>query len=134
MSANASLHRGQSVPHIRVQTVTGRTFTYSDVWQHRNLVLVVLPAAFGRAEDEASSLAELDRRRADFVQLQAEVVVTREPVPGLPAPAVLVADRWGEILYVDHPTDTRRWPATQELLDWLDWAERRCPECEGETK
>jgi hypothetical protein len=61
-------------------------------------------------------------------------VVTRDRVPGLQAPATLVADRWGEIVYVTDTSRVDELPASSDLLDWLDYVDRRCPECEGETR
>ena len=39
------LQRGDSVPHFWVTTVGGEVFSYSTIWQRKNLVLLCLPAA-----------------------------------------------------------------------------------------
>jgi hypothetical protein len=44
---------------------------------------------------------------------------------------VLFADRWGEVVHVEA---TAELPAATALLEWLDYVERRCPECEGEAR
>jgi hypothetical protein len=47
---------------------------------------------------------------------------------------MLIADRWGEIVFAAMAAQARDLPARQDVLDWLDDIERKCPECEGETK
>ncbi|HXE79752.1 MAG TPA: hypothetical protein VNK41_03310 [Vicinamibacterales bacterium] len=134
-SANAGsgleLERGGQVPHFSVRDVTGRSVRYEAIWQRRNLVLAVLP----EDGDEATRYhADLLARDADFRRLHAECVITPEPIPGLPPPAVLVADRWGEIAHVASAQRAADLPDAAALLEWLEWLEYRCPECEGEAK
>lgn len=112
-----------------VTTLGGERFDYSTIWQRRNLVLVTLEEVGGSAYAE-----ELFAREADFRALESVCVVTRDRVAGLPAPGVLVADRWGEIVYVAAASDRGGLPTPSELLEWLDYVARRCPECEGESK
>jgi hypothetical protein len=45
-----------------------------------------------------------------------------------------VADRWGEIAYVAAAPHVTELPTASELIEWLDYVERRCPECEGEAR
>jgi hypothetical protein len=42
---DAMLHRGGSVPHFEVKTIGGELFSYSSIWQRKNLVLLAIPAA-----------------------------------------------------------------------------------------
>lgn len=131
-AGQAVLQRGDMAPHVEVRTAGGELFSYAAIWQRRNLVLVTLPAAPSIAGDDyARGLAAMsDAFRARI----AECVVTRDDVAGLPAPGVLVADRWGEIVYVTVGSDVRDLPTPQALLEWLDHLETRCPECEGEAR
>jgi hypothetical protein len=46
----------------------------------------------------------------------------------------VVADRWGEIVHIAAPSGIAGLPDPGELLEWLDYVEHRCPECEGETR
>ena len=39
------LQTGDLVPHFTVTTFSGGSFDYSDIWQRKNLVLVLLPHA-----------------------------------------------------------------------------------------
>jgi hypothetical protein len=87
-----TLQRGDLVPHFDVQTTSGERFSYSDIWQRKNLVLISLSAT--AAEDEGY-MRELKRHEAEFSELDSVCVVTRDDVPGLPAPGALIADPVG---------------------------------------
>lgn len=45
--------------------------------------------------------------------------------------AVVVADRWGEILHIasQSAADLSRLPSVDELLSWVQFARMQCPEC-----
>jgi hypothetical protein len=118
------LKPGDLVPHFDVTTIDGQVVSYSTVWQRRNLVLVTV------ADRDAEYAAELRAHAGAFAQHGAVCVATREAIGGLPERGVLIADRWGEIV---HMTDGDL-PDASDVLAWLDYIERRCPECEGETK
>ena len=125
------LQRGDQVPHFEVRTAGGELFRYASIWQDKDLVLVVLP---GDAPAGARDTLEQAMQGDAFRQRESVCVVTRDPVTGLQAPATLVADRWGEIVFVTETSRVDELPTSSDLLDWLDYVERRCPECEGETK
>ena len=126
------VQRGDSVPHFEINTVGGELFSYSTIWQRRNLVLVALPAA--ESESPGSYISLLLARQPEFSAKDAECVMTRDRVPGIPSPAVVVADRWGEIVHVATTLHVDNLTSPEELLDWLDYLDNRCPECEGEAK
>jgi hypothetical protein len=92
----------------------------------------VLITLTGTADADAlGELMALDERcRAR----RSVFVVTCEPVAGLSAPSVLVADKWGEIVHLTTARRLEDLPSAAQLLEWLDYLEQRCPECEGETK
>ena len=123
------LQRGDTVPHVQVRTVAGDTFSYSTIWQQRQLLLVALPDG-----DFDTYVRELTSRHADFDSLESTCVITRDPVPGLPAPGVLIADRWGEIVHTETARAVADLPVAPQLLEWLAYVRIRCPECEGETR
>ena len=125
----STLERGGAVPHIDVRTIDGQAFDYATIWQRKNLVLVALPASSA----DAAYATELLARAREFHTRNTALVVTRVPVSGLPPPAVLIADRWGEIVHVA-ASDASSLPGAGDLLEWIDYLERRCPECEGEAK
>lgn len=123
---------GELLPHFEATTVTGERFAYSQVWQRKNLVLVVL-----RPDDAvaaASYEAQLRVRLAAFSATDTVCVVTVDNVSGLPDCAVAIADRWGEIAHVATVGDAHALPPPAELLEWISYVQQRCPECEGETK
>ena len=126
------LQRGDSVPHVEVQTIEGDSFGYSTIWQRRNLVLLALPAAVSECPDRY--IAQLTARRSEFAARDAECIITRDPILGLRSPGVVVADRWGEIAHIATASTVDDLTSPEDLLDWLDYVVKRCPECEGEAK
>jgi hypothetical protein len=66
-----------------------------------------------------------------FEEEETTVVVTIDAVPKLAAPAALVADRWGEIAFLEQASAGQpfRWPDVDELLSWAHFIEIQCPEC-----
>jgi peroxiredoxin len=126
------LQKGDLVPHLEVETVHGQMLRYSTIWQQRNLVLVVLPRL--ESHSIATYVSELTARLAEFGEQSTKCVITRERVAGIPAPGVLVADRWGEIVYVAATAEVADLPSPDELLDWVEYVQNQCPECQGEAK
>lgn len=126
----STLERGQAVPPFDVTTLNGDAFSYGSIWQRQNLVLVALPAS--SAADTYA--AELSTRAPEFHDRKSALILTRDQVSGLAAPGALIADRWGEIVYVATVSDTAGLPSAEELLEWLDYVEKKCPECEGEAR
>jgi hypothetical protein len=124
------LERGGAVPHIEVRTIDGQAFDYATIWQRKNLVLVALPAS----RTDAAYLTELSARAPEFSTRNTALVLTLDPVSGLPPAGVIIADRWGEIVHVAAASDASNLPGADDLLEWIDYLERRCPECEGESK
>ena len=128
-----ALARGSRMPHVRLRRLDGSSFDYGDVWQRRNLLLVALGA--GRARDaDASWLDALESARSACEMHEAVVVVTRDAVPGLTAPGVVVADRWGEVAFAETATSVAALPAVETLVEWLRFVDHACPECEGEAR
>ena len=124
------LDRGDAVPHFEVRTLGGDVFGYSTIWQQKNLVLLTLsPDA-----SDGSYVSELSSLSSEFNDRECVCVITRDSVAGLPAPAALVADRWGEIVHVVAASDVANLPTPAELVEWVEYLEIRCPECEGEVK
>jgi hypothetical protein len=127
------LERGDLIPHFQVTNLQGEPVAYSNIWQQRNVVLIMLPAT------------DWDGTFRDYVsQITAQVppsthddtawVVTRDPVAGLSSPGVVVADRWGEIVHIAGGSQAGDLPVARELVEWLEYVRHRCPECEGEAK
>jgi peroxiredoxin len=126
------LQRGDSVPHFEVTATDGTALRYSTYWQHKNLVLVALPAAdrerFRSYVDSVAVQAE------ELAGLSTALVITHDAVTGLDAPAVLVADRWGEICFAHGASGPPDLPEPGELVEWARFLQHQCPECEGESR
>jgi hypothetical protein len=126
------LKRGDSVAHFVVTRTDGTRVDYATIWQRKNLLLVLLPA------EESDAFAEygvrLDGRRSELTSYGTEVVITRNDVPSLESPAVVVADRWGEVFLAVTSAAVTGLPDPDELAEWLRFVQSQCPECEGESR
>jgi hypothetical protein len=119
-----------AIPHFHVTTLEGAAFSYSSIWQRRNLVLVTVSAA----DLDGTYVSDLSVRAQDFQDHASVCVVTLESVIGLPARGVVIADRWGEIVHVADVPEPGLLPTPEELFEWIEYVERQCPECEGEAR
>ena len=125
------LRRGDQVPHFAVTTLDGTRVVYRDIWQRKNLLLVLV--ASGEASPVRDRLSELARISPELVALNTQCVITAERIAGCPASGVVIADRWGEIQAIVHSADDDVVDA-DDILDWLRYVQNRCPECEGESR
>jgi hypothetical protein len=125
------LQRGEQVPHFAVTTVDGRPVAYRDIWQRQNLLLVT--AGADEPAGPGTWVARLASQAPAVASHDAVLVITRDLIPGIALPAVVVADRWGEIQTV-LPRRVSEGPALGEILDWMSYVQSRCPECEGEAR
>ena len=126
------LQTGDLVPHFTVTTFSGESFDYSDIWQRKNLVLVLLPHA-----DSAATTKFVDQLTAQMSELTSDdsaCVITREGVSGVQSPAIVVADRWGEIHHLADGKTVDDLPGSDDVIEWLRYVQHQCPECEGESR
>ena len=127
------LQTGDAVPHRVIRDLSGRAVSYRDeVWQKRNVVLIALPQH--PTADDASYVEAVDAARDRFAATQTAVIVTHDVIPGLEPYAVLVADRWGEIATVEHADTPSALPGIEQLVEWVEFVQQQCPECQGETR
>jgi len=129
---SAMLQTGSLVPHFTVTTFSGQSFNYSDIWQRKNLVLVVLPHA-----DSAATTKFVDQLTAQMSELTGDdsaCVITRDSVSGVQSPSIVVADRWGEIHHVADGHAVADLPGPDDIIEWLRYVQHQCPECEGESR
>jgi peroxiredoxin len=126
------LQTGDLVPHFTVTTFSGLSFNYSDIWQRKNLVLVLL----SHAESAASTkfVDQLTARISELTGDDSACVITRDCVSGVPSPGVLVADRWGKIHHVVDGKTVDDLPGPEDVIEWLRFVQHQCPECEGESR
>jgi hypothetical protein len=121
------------VRHFTVTDVRRGPVNYaSDVWQKRGLVLIALPPE--SSPDEARFLARVAALDDSFTAADAASIVTRDSVAGLPPYGVLIADRWGEIAFTRFSTSLTALPGADDLLEWIEYVQRQCPECQGEVR
>jgi hypothetical protein len=128
------LERGDPIPHFHVTDVRGTSIDYSmSIWQRRNLVLVTLPST-DRDDEFGDYVSKLTSQTPAWAGADSECVITRDRVPGIPQPGIAVADRWGEIVHVAGGSSAAELPPAHELIEWVNYLQHRCPECEGESK
>jgi len=125
------IHIGDQMPHFAVTDTHGRSVHYEAIWQRRALVLVCLPqdGSSTAPDDVARLLAGLEAFADDTA-----CVVTRDPVARVDAPAVVVADQWGEVAHVSTAVTVDGLPKADDVLTWVHHLRMRCPECEGEAR
>lgn len=128
------LERGDAVPHFEVTAIDGSPVAYRTIWQRRNLLLVSLHSTSAPAPVRPALIAELASREEQLESLATAVVITDGALPGVPAPGLVIADRWGEIYFVSGARSTGELPDVGELIDWLSYIQQECPECEGERR
>ena len=104
---------------------------YRGIWQRKNLVLVTLPDDDPTADSYATSLRI---RQPELTSEDTRLIVTSSRIDGIPAPGVVVADRWGEVYYVASATRASGLPGPDELMEWIRYVRNECPECQGETR
>jgi hypothetical protein len=128
------LQPNDQLPHFAVTDSDGSTFTYGAVWQHSHLLLVCLGREAAADDRERERLHAYVREIRALAADDVACVITRDAVPGLPAPGAIVADRWGEIVHVAPASDMRSLPSAADLAEWVAFIRIQCPECEGEAR
>jgi hypothetical protein len=126
------IRAGDRVPHFVVRTTDGSDVRYADLWKQRLLLLLALPDR--PAPDQDAYVHAVRTSVSGLSTGDVAVIATRDGLAWLVAPAVLVADRWGEVLTVAAGARIEDLPSPADLVDWLRYAEHQCPECEGEAR
>jgi hypothetical protein len=122
------LRAGDLIPHFDGMTIDGRRVRYQELWQHRNLVLFVLSKAV-RAQANAY-LTMLEGRISRLRPDDTTLVIRHDEINGVPWSAVIVADRWGEIAYLQQLTrNPVEWPPVDDIVEWVEFIRVKCPEC-----
>jgi hypothetical protein len=131
MQETDALQAGRQVPHFRVRDLDHSSVAYSEIWQRKNLVLVLLPGDGSREADRC--IAELRSHMPELTAHDTVCVMSRDDVAGAPRPGIIIADRWGEIHFVVGGR-VEDLPASAGIVEWLRYVQMQCPECQGETK
>lgn len=125
------IHTGDPIPHFAVTAIDGRLVRYDAIRQRQVLVLVCLPLdGAGSPPDDITRLLSGVEAFAD----DTACVVTCDPVAHVEAPAVVVADQWGEVTHVSTAATVAGLPRSEDVLTWVHAVRMRCPECEGEAR
>lgn len=111
--------------------VDGALVHYESVWQRKNLVLVTVPSEDPTAPSYMKSIIACMPSLASH---DTAVIVTTSHIADVPSPGVLVADRWGEIYYIKGTSRAADLPGPDELVEWVQYVQNECPECQGETR
>jgi hypothetical protein len=125
------LQAKDQVPFFEITTTDGRNLRYRDLWQQKNLLLVVMP---DRSSASVAYLSRLNARMSELTVHDTVVAITSALIDGVPSPGVLIADRWGEIYYVAPTVDAPQMPEPDALIEWLRFVQYQCPECQGEAR
>lgn len=119
------------MPMFTANNADGTHVRYDDIWQRRNLLLVSLPNDDPTGATYATTLGVLE---PDLAAYDAALIITTTRIEGVPSPGVVVADRWGEVYYVQEADRAAALPPPAELVEWLRFVRNECPECQGETR
>src|SRR5688572_9705258 len=76
-------------------------------------------------------LQKLAAQADEIGEWDGRVVPVREAAED--APAVIIADQWGEIAVVEPAGEAHRFIEPVEVITWLQYIAMKCPECEGEA-
>ncbi len=111
--------------------VDGASVRYHDVWQRKNLVLIVVPENDPTGAEYTNAIIGT---QPPLAAQDTTFIVTSSGIPGIPSPGVVVADRWGEIYYVKGAARAADLPSPDDLAEWLRYMRNECPECQGEAR
>jgi hypothetical protein len=126
-----SIRAHDLMPMFTATSVDGTPVRYEDIWQRKHLLLVSLPNDDLTSAAYAQTLTVLE---PDLTPHDAALIVTTTRIEGVPSPGVVVADRWGEVYYVQGAERASGLPTPDELMEWLRFVRNECPECQGETR
>ena len=129
---SASVRSRDAMPMFTVtNAVDSHRIHYGDIWQRKNLVLVITSESDPTSAAYAETIIAAAPRLAS---VDTVVIVTRDAIAGIQSPAVVIADRWGEIYYVTHTARAADLPSPDDILEWLEYVQNQCPECQGEAR
>lgn len=119
-----------ALPLFTVTTMDGTSVPYLQIWQREHLVLLSFP----REDPTGPGYADSLKDRLDSSASDTRLLVTHDIPQGVPSPGVVVADKWGEVYYVQGAARAADLPSAEALHEWVEHVRQECPECQGETK
>ncbi len=134
MTAGIQLEKGQRLPMISVATVDGDATVPLRRAGRRATVLVTVHPECDACRAYLDALA---REQAEIEEWDGRLVTTYADAEladaGIPAPAVLIADQWGELFVVEPAGESHAFIEPAEVVSWLRYLAVQCPECQGEA-
>lgn len=122
------LRPGDLVSHFEGVTLEGRDVPHEELWQHRNVVLFVVPTELGTAA--SSYLTALEGRLSELKPSDTSLVLSRHAIDGVPMNTLVIADRWGEVVHLSQlGSDPTGWPSIDGVVEWVEFIRVKCPEC-----
>jgi hypothetical protein len=120
------LRAGDFLPSFTSETLDGRQMPDTQLWQRRNVVLLVAPRE--AIATQSSYMSSLDRRVSELKPSDTSLVISHQPIAGVAMPSIVIADRWGEIVHLAHfPSGS--WPSIDDIVEWVEFIRAQCPEC-----
>jgi peroxiredoxin len=153
--------KGYRLHEFESESALGRTIHLSDYRGRANLVLIVSDERLEATKlisDAANRYAEITNEEAEVLAImrmsreQAAEIKQRMRLPypvladgegylhrelgavdsqGHDSAAVYVADRFGEVFGVYRTAEGQRVPGIADILNWLEFINAQCPECEA---
>jgi hypothetical protein len=115
-------------PFLQGAALDGHDMSYEGVWQKRNLVLFVLPQKTLAAVSQY--LSAINQRLCALKPPDTALMISGHTGSSLPLNTLVIADRWGEIVRsVRLGSDPARWPPVDDIVEWVEFVRRQCPEC-----
>ncbi len=134
MTTRTLLETGQRLPMMTVESVDGGAPVPLRRSGRKATVLVTLHrecdacrAYLDALAHEQAGIDEWDGRVAATFANEATADA------GIPAPAVLIADQWGELFVIEPAGNGHAFIEPAEVLSWLRYLAVQCPECQGEA-
>ena len=134
MPTETSLEKGQRLPMMSVEPVQGGAPV---ALRRAGRLATVLITMHPDCDECAAYVDALAERQSDIDDWDGRVVATYASdelaAAGIPAPAVLIADQWGELFVVEPAGDDHGFIEPDEVVSWLRYLAIQCPECQGEA-
>lgn len=153
--------KGKRLPEIELLSFTGQKFQLSDYRGRSNLVVLLTdnqPKTQGLLTEIANKFREIQNADASVVAIRsASLGSTRSTQASLNFPfqilsdpdrvvhqqlgatdeqnrdvaALYITDRFGEVFGIYRVRDGQPLPSVDEILNWLEFINAQCPECEA---
>ena len=123
----ARFESGDLLKPFPSRTIGGAEVRYEQLWQHRNIVLFVVPAPLPPA---ATAYLDVLDSRLTALAPDTSLVLSHHIIDGAPLGSLVIADRWGEVVHsAAIGLDSEIWPTIDDVVEWVQFVRMKCPEC-----